>query len=83
MSPRLRAVVSRKSLQPDGRCSTTRAGEPDVKMSPWELRRLAIRILCGRSQTKDFNMPQMFDWIFFAIMIPFPVFLLWDLRRNR
>ena len=28
-------------------------------------------------------MPQMFDWIFFAIMIPFPAFLLWDFYRNR
>ena len=25
----------------------------------------------------------MFDWIFFAIMIPIPAFLLWDNRRNR
>ena len=29
------------------------------------------------------DMPQMFDWIFFAIMIPPPVLLLWDLLRNR
>jgi len=29
-------------------------------------------------------MPQMFDWIFFAIVIPPPpLFLLWDLLRNR
>lgn len=28
-------------------------------------------------------MPQMFDWIFFAIMLPFPAFLLWDFYRNR
>ena len=28
-------------------------------------------------------MPQMFDWIFFAIMIPFPAFLLWDFYRHR
>ena len=28
-------------------------------------------------------MPQMFDWIFFAIMIPFPAFLMWDWYRNR
>jgi hypothetical protein len=27
--------------------------------------------------------PQMFDWIFFAIVIPFPAFLLWDWLRNR
>ena len=28
-------------------------------------------------------MPQMFDWIFFAIILPPPIFLLWDLLRNR
>lgn len=28
-------------------------------------------------------MPQMFDWIFFAIVLPFPLFLLWDFHRNR
>ena len=28
-------------------------------------------------------MPQMFDWIFFAIVIPFPAFLLWNFYRNR
>jgi hypothetical protein len=28
-------------------------------------------------------MPQMFDWIFFAIVLPFPLFLLWDFYRNR
>lgn len=25
----------------------------------------------------------MFDWIFFAIMIPAPLFLLWDAYINR
>ena len=28
-------------------------------------------------------MPQMFDWIFFVIIIPPPLFLLWDLLRDR
>jgi len=28
-------------------------------------------------------MPQMFDWIFFAIMIPIPAFLIWDWYRHR
>ena len=28
-------------------------------------------------------MSQMFDWIFFAIIIPPPLFLLWDLLRDR
>ena len=27
-------------------------------------------------------MPQMFDWIFFAIMLPFPAFLVWDHYRH-
>ena len=27
-------------------------------------------------------MPQMFDWIFFAIMIPFPAFVVWDHIKN-
>lgn len=27
-------------------------------------------------------MPQMFDWIFFAIVLPFPAFLLWDWFRT-
>jgi hypothetical protein len=28
-------------------------------------------------------MPQMFDWIFFAIMLPFPAFLVWDWYQHR
>lgn len=28
-------------------------------------------------------MPQMFDWIFFAIVLPVPILLLWDWLRNR
>ncbi len=28
-------------------------------------------------------MPQMFDWIFFAIILPPPILLLWDLLRNQ
>ncbi|GJD97360.1 hypothetical protein OCOJLMKI_4589 [Methylobacterium iners] len=27
-------------------------------------------------------MPQMFDWIFFAIVLPVPILLLWDWYRN-
>ena len=27
-------------------------------------------------------MPQMFDWIFFAIVLPFPAFLVWDWYKN-
>jgi len=25
----------------------------------------------------------MFDWIFFAIMLPFPAFLVWDWMQHR
>jgi len=25
----------------------------------------------------------MFDWIFFAIMLPFPAFLVWDWMKHR
>jgi len=25
----------------------------------------------------------MFDWIFFAIMLPFPAYLIWDFMRHR
>jgi len=25
----------------------------------------------------------MFDWIFFAIMLPFPAFLVWDWMKQR
>jgi hypothetical protein len=28
-------------------------------------------------------MPQMFDWIFFAIMLPVPAYLVWDYMRHR
>ncbi len=28
-------------------------------------------------------MPQMFDWIFYAIMLPVPILLLWDWMRTR
>ena len=28
-------------------------------------------------------MPQMFDWIFFAIILPVPLLLAWDYHRNR
>jgi hypothetical protein len=33
--------------------------------------------------TRKPALPQMFDWIFFAIMIPFPAFLVWDWYRHR
>lgn len=27
-------------------------------------------------------MPQMFDWIFFAIMLPVPAYLVWDWMKH-
>ncbi len=37
----------------------------------------------GADQTKDCPMPQMFDWIFFAIMLPVPAYLAWDWMQHR
>lgn len=34
-------------------------------------------------ERKGLTMPQMFDWIFYAIMIPVPALLLWDWLRDR
>jgi hypothetical protein len=28
-------------------------------------------------------MPQMFDWIFFAIILPVPAYLVWDWYQHR
>ncbi len=32
---------------------------------------------------KEFNMPQMFDWILYAILILPLIFLTWDWYRHR
>ncbi len=32
---------------------------------------------------KDFNMPQMFDWIFFAIVGLPTAYIVWDWLRDR
>ena len=32
--------------------------------------------------SEDFDMPQMFDWIFFAIVLPVPALLVWDWYRQ-
>lgn len=37
----------------------------------------------GVPERKGLAMPQMFDWIFYAIMIPVPALLLWDWLRDR
>ena len=34
-------------------------------------------------ERKELDMPEMFDWIFFAITILPCAFLLWDWRKNR
>lgn len=46
--------------------------------------RTGARLSVGAAPFREGHaMPQMFDWIFFAIMIPFPAFLVWDFYRNR
>lgn len=35
------------------------------------------------TEQKGFAMSQMFDWIFFAIVLPIPAFLVWDWYKNR
>ncbi|GJD49771.1 hypothetical protein OPKNFCMD_2504 [Methylobacterium crusticola] len=54
----------------------------ETTMSP-ELSVCRILDISDATGPKEFNMPQMFDWIFYAIMIPFPAFLLWDWLKNR
>ncbi|MFL5251723.1 MAG: hypothetical protein ACJ8AI_02300 [Rhodopila sp.] len=34
------------------------------------------------AERKDVSMPQMFDWIFYAIVVIPTAFLYWDWRRN-
>jgi|GEM_PF-2750351 len=48
----------------------------------WELR-AAAAVDTRADRGKDCPMPQMFDWIFFAIMLPFPAFLVWDWMKHR
>ncbi len=36
----------------------------------------------GADRTKDCPMPPMFDWIFFAIMLPVPAFLVWHWMKH-
>lgn len=36
----------------------------------------------GHPAPRSPAMPQMFDWIFFAIMLPVPAYLVWDWMRN-
>jgi len=40
------------------------------------------QIIAEAAERKDAIMPQMFDWIFFAIVIPIPAYLFWDWRAN-
>lgn len=35
------------------------------------------------AKRKELNMPQMFDWIFYAIVVLPCVYLVWDLLKNR
>ncbi|MGV7030958.1 hypothetical protein [Methylobacterium symbioticum] len=48
-----------------------------------ELRVVAILGIDDANRWMSLAMPQMFDWIFFAIMLPFPAFLVWDYLANR
>jgi hypothetical protein len=45
--------------------------------------RAAAPVELQADRQKDCPMPQMFDWIFFAIMLPFPAFLVWDWMQHR
>ncbi len=51
-------------------------------MSP-QLSTHAAHRLWVPSNRKEFNMPQMFDWIFFAIVLLPTAFLVVDWLRNR
>ncbi len=42
-----------------------------------------ISVKWNRRRTKEFNMPQMFDWIFFAIILLPTAYLVWDWLKNR
>ena len=39
--------------------------------------------LAEAAERKDLNVPQTFDWIFFAIMIPIPAFVYRNWLKNR
>ena len=39
--------------------------------------------IADTAEWKGLNMPQMFDWIFYAIVVLPCVFLVWDWLRNR
>ena len=45
--------------------------------------RWAAVVFGTRINRREAVMPQMFDWIFFAIVILPMVFLLWDWYRNK
>lgn len=44
------------------------------------LREAALR---GAAEWKGLNMPQMFDWIFFAIVLLPMAYITWDWLKNR
>jgi hypothetical protein len=52
------------------------AGTPEPEL------RSAGAVELGANRNKDRPMPQMFDWIFFAIMLPFPAYLVWDFMKH-
>jgi hypothetical protein len=40
-------------------------------------------VIAGAPERKECSMPQMFDWIFFVIVILPSVYLVWDWFKNR
>ena len=40
-------------------------------------------LIADGAERKGFNMPQMFDWIFFAIVGLPTAYLVWDWLKNR
>ncbi len=72
----------RQGLQPDGpvpddpRGWTAREHEPATSA-----RRRPLN--ADAAERKDFDMPQMFDWIFFAIVGLPTAYIVWDWLRDR
>ena len=40
-------------------------------------------LIADAAERKGFNMPQMFDWIFYAIVVIPAAYIVWDWRKNR
>jgi hypothetical protein len=42
-----------------------------------------MSVVSAATERKEPDMPEMFDWILFAILILPTAFLVWDWRKNR